>query len=393
MPKLRKSKNDFPYCIFFFPKIFGNIKNNMEIIFHIFSLRKFSSPWLSLVIAIFFGLASDLSFAQTCTGSNETITVTMPTSITVPRNATSPTPLLTGWITSSDLGTNINCTVPSGRSVAPIFNSQLIYAGITVNNSNGVTFNVWKTNVPGIGIAMGYQPTFSGNTFCNGLRGWAMISTTPLINEYYCFGPSSPYTMNYHLQFALVKIGPVTPGVISGGVVAISGWAANGNSTTGTPGAAQPGIQKSYYLTSTTIETAACETPDVTVNMGKPMLSTFTGVGHTTPTVAFDVSINACPAGGLTKVQYQFIPVNAVVDANNGLLALSSTSTATGIALQLKDGSDAPLKFNTLYTLAGYSSAAGGSYKVPLKAAYRQTAATVTPGRADAALTFTMIYQ
>lgn len=152
-------------------------------------------------------------------------------------------------------------------------------------------------------------------------------------------------------------------------------------------------ILKRFVQTPTTINVAACATPDVTVNMGKPMRSQFTGVGYTTPAVAFDVSINACPAGRLTKIQYQFIPVNAVIDANNGLLALDSTSSATGIALQLKDGSDAPLKFNTLYTLTGYNSAAGGSYKVPLKAAYRQTAPTVTSGSANAALTFTMTYQ
>ncbi len=130
----------------------------------------------------------------------------------------------------------------------------------------------------------------------------------------------------------------------------------------------------------------------MTVNMGTHLQSKFSGVGSTTAFVPFDVRLNACPAGNLSKIQYQFDPVGAVVDANNGVIALTSNSTARGIALQLKDSNDVPLKYNTKYTLTGYSSAVGGSYKIGLKAAYRQTATAVTPGQADAVLTFTMTY-
>ena len=82
-----------------------------------------------------------------------------------------------------------------------------------------------------------------------------------------------------------------------------------------------------------------------------------------------------------------------MLDATNGVLALSSGSTATGIGLQLKDGSGNPLKYNTQYTLTRYSKTTGGSHTIPLTAAYYQTAASVTPGSANAVLTFTMTYQ
>jgi major type 1 subunit fimbrin (pilin) len=76
------------------------------------------------------------------------------------------------------------------------------------------------------------------------------------------------------------------------------------------------------------------------------------------------------------------------------VLALTPTSTATGIGLQLKDGNGNPLQYNTTqYTLSAYNTATGGSYTIPLTAAYYQTAATVTPGSANATLTFTLIYQ
>jgi major type 1 subunit fimbrin (pilin) len=127
--------------------------------------------------------------------------------------------------------------------------------------------------------------------------------------------------------------------------------------------------------------------------MGSYQQSAFKGVGMaTTPAVGFNVAVNACPTG-LASIQYQFIPVNAVLDATNGVLALSSTSTAAGIGVQLKDGNGNPIQYNTQYTLSAYNTATGGSYTIPLTAAYYQTAATVTPGSANAVLTFTLTYQ
>ncbi len=95
----------------------------------------------------------------------------------------------------------------------------------------------------------------------------------------------------------------------------------------------------------------------------------------------------------MNSIQYQFIPVNAVLDATNGVLALSSDSTAAGVGLQLKDSSGKALKYNTQYTLASYSSSVGGSYTIPLTANYYQTSESVTPGSANAVLIFTMLYQ
>jgi major type 1 subunit fimbrin (pilin) len=127
--------------------------------------------------------------------------------------------------------------------------------------------------------------------------------------------------------------------------------------------------------------------------MGSHPQSEFTGIGSATKSpVGFNIAVNACPSG-LAKIQYQFIPLNAVLDATNGVLALSGSSTATGIGVQLKDGSGNALKYNTQYTLSGYNTSTGGSYTIPLTAAYYQTAPTVTPGSADAVLTFTMTYQ
>ncbi|WP_262390502.1 fimbrial protein, partial [Burkholderia arboris] len=189
-------------------------------------------------------------------------------------------------------------------------------------------------------------------------------------------------------EMALVKTGPITAGTVSGGVlfeaaaVVLNGILWNSGYTMQTG-------RKSFSLTSTIINVPACSTPNVTVNMGSYKQSAFTGVGSTTPGVSFNVGLNACPAG-LNSIQYQFIPVNAVLDTTNGVLALSSDSTAAGIGLQLKDSSGKALKYNTQYTLTNYNSSMGGSYTIPFTANYYQTSASVTAGGANAVLTFTM---
>ncbi|WP_370681379.1 fimbrial protein [Comamonas sp. GB3 AK4-5] len=316
----------------------------------------------------------------------------MPASITVPRDAVDGT-RLTPW-TSTPAATNYYSCPVTNAGVGPAYKSLLTpVVGMTVNGSTGVPYQVWNTTVPGIGVAIGARSyILTQKSACSGWYAWVSLHADASWGYQACTSNNGSDVMNlgFQMEFAYVKTGAVTPGTTAGGAASETAWV--GRFQTGTY-AVQSSFHKFISLTPTIINIAACETPNVTVNMGKQQLSKFTGIGYSTPVVSFDVSINACPAGSLTKIQYQFIPVNAVIDANNGLLALSSTATATGIALQLKDSSDAPLKFNTQYTLTGYNSAAGGSYKVPLKAAYRQTAATVTPGSANAALTFTMTYQ
>lgn len=345
--------------------------------------------WFFLLVALLLSLGCKTAWSQTfsCSGTSGTITVPMPASVTVPRDAVTGT-VLTSWVTSNAASNYLTCT-QTNWATGPNIRSLLTDSGLTVMGPSGVTYKVWDTNVPGVGVAIGFQLYA-----CNAWGIFRSLAST--VRSTLCGalgGGTGTLTGGISLQLALVKTGPITPGVVSSTPMAESGWTSGHPTPPNQPIVVHTDILKRFVQTPTTINVAACETPDVSVNMGKPMLSTFSGVGYTTPVVSFDVSINACPAGSLTKIQYQFIPVNAVIDANNGLLALSSTATATGIALQLKDGSNAPLKFNTQYTLTGYNSVAGGSYKVPLKAAYRQTAATVTPGSANAALTFTMTYQ
>jgi major type 1 subunit fimbrin (pilin) len=127
--------------------------------------------------------------------------------------------------------------------------------------------------------------------------------------------------------------------------------------------------------------------------MGSHNVAELSGKGSVTKAVSFNIAINNCPAG-MTNIQYQFSAPGGVTDATNGVIALtSSASTAVGVGLKLMDSTSAALKFATQYQVAGYNAATGGSYTIALQAAYYQTGTTVTPGTANAAVTFTMTYQ
>ncbi|KVQ34602.1 pilus assembly protein [Burkholderia cepacia] len=344
--------------------------------------------WLFVLML---GLGSRAAYARaSCTSIAETITVTMPASITVPRDAAVGT-VLTAWVSTAATNNYFNCQRSgSGATGAGFEPLSMTAAGMTVTNPNGRTYTVWNTNVPGVGIAIGVRVYLNSCNWQNfiDLGSRSPIFPSPWVGQV-CSGDGNSLANGGQAEMALVKIGPITGGTVNGGVLfEAAAVVRQGSASDYTM---QPG-RKSFSLTPIVIKQAACTTPNVTVSMGSHKQSAFTGVGSTTPAVAVNVGVNACPAG-LNSIQYQFIPVNAVLDAANGVLALSSDSTAAGIGLQLKDNNGKALAYNTQYALTGYNSSTGGSYTIPFTANYYQTSATVTPGTANAVLTFTLTYQ
>jgi major type 1 subunit fimbrin (pilin) len=346
-----------------------------------------------MLLLLVCGCGSQAAFAQSVSCSvsgTTTYTITMPsTTNPVPRDAP-PGTLLTPWVTTPQ-NTYFTCSVTGSAASGAAYQSSFTKTGLTVTGPNG-SRTVWQTNVAGVGIAIGVKPFANG---CINGAVWLNLGApsgflpAPWVAA--SCNQNGSVANGGQLEVALVKTGTIAEGAVVSGVIAtaasITSTNVNGTYTVSTT------VQKSIVLTSTTISVAACTTPDVTVNMGSYQQSVFKGVGSaTTPAVSFNIAVNACPTG-LTKIQYQFIPLNAVLDATNGVLALSSSSTATGIGVQLKDGSGNALKYNTQYTLSGYNTSTGGSYTIPLTAAYYQTAPAVTPGSANAVLTFTMTYQ
>jgi major type 1 subunit fimbrin (pilin) len=353
---------------------------------------------IAITLLFVSGFGSHAAFAQTAvcsTPGTQTVSFSFPATITAPRDAASGT-LLTSWVTTQPTTTYFGCITSGTASAGMVFKpfSLTTKSATTVTDPHGIKLTVWNTAIPGIGIAVGVSSYSAG---CGGWQPWQDLALGNVQGGYtgtLC-NKAGSWATGGQAEMAFVQTGAITAGSVTGGVIfqGTSATNINGSVSVGTSPLGNSVVYPFSLSSTTKVSVAACTTPDVTVNMGSHQQWEFNGVGSaTTPAVSFDIAVNACPSG-LAKIQYQFIPVNAVLDATNGVLALSDSSTATGIGVQLKDDGGNALNYKTQYTLSGYNTATGGSYNIPLTAAYYQTASTVTPGSANAVLTFTMTYQ
>lgn len=346
-------------------------------------LRYLAGMATGVILLALFSRASAQSACQDI--GPDAYAIKMPAAVTVPRDAAVGT-VLGSWISTPQVTNYYACVSSPGSATGIEFvATDLKPSGKTTVNA-GVTYTVFDTNVPGVGVAISVRPYINACGWqgpqnldvIESQASWACTGTGAVLNG----GAASA---------ALVKTGPITGGTTSGSVLFQA--AAVVQQRRGSALLAQSGLaRKQFSLTPTTIVGLACSTPDVTVSMGSYKSAAFTGKGSSTRPVRFNVAVNSCPAG-MTKILYEFDAPGGVIDTANGIIALTAPSTATGIGLKLMDRSNAALKFDTQYQLSGYNAATGGSYKIPLKAAYYQTAAAVTAGTANAIMTFTMTYQ
>jgi major type 1 subunit fimbrin (pilin) len=341
--------------------------------------------------------------ASTCTGAAQTVVIPMPVSLNLPNNAAVGT-ILTNVVTTP--ATNFyTCNATSTGGPGPI-GVGFETVGLTkatgqfgvplVVQVNGMQLTVYNTNTPGVGIAIGIRPILGGcpalSTFLD-LGTFNAVFPSPWLGQI-CATLGNPILDGAQIEAVLVKTGPISPGIVGGGVILQA--ASFNESSVGQvqvqPGPNAPGLI-SFSLSPTTAPVRACTTPNVTVSMGvSNKLSTFKGVGTTTPPVAFNLAITNC-SPGVATIQYQFTAPSGVAIAAKGVLALTSASLARGIGLQVTDSSGVPLKFDgTVYSVSGVNGAST-SYNVPLKAAYYQTGTPLVAGSANAVMTFTMTYQ
>ncbi|MBE1159559.1 fimbrial protein [Dyella acidiphila] len=181
----------------------------------------------------------------------------------------------------------------------------------------------------------------------------------------------------------IVPIGPVFAGSIPAGRL---GAYVNGDN--------QLTILDIRLVAGSNVTAQTCTVGDMPVNLGAISPTAFKGIGTTASERRFNFTISNCPAG-LTKVSYLLHPTSGTVDAAQGIAKLSSTGkgAATGIGVQLKLADAGAVTLDQPMQMTQYNAATGGSYQIPMTAAYYQTAAVVTPGEANAAVVFTMFYE
>lgn len=117
------------------------------------------------------------------------------------------------------------------------------------------------------------------------------------------------------------------------------------------------------------------------------------GIGQTSNPIPFDIQLN-CESllSGTFEVMMQFDgdAVSGLSDA--GVVALNTTSTATGVGVQILNENQQPVALASPFNVASYPLSAA-LITVPLYARYYQTAEKVSPGTADAVATYTLSYQ
>ncbi|WP_327437887.1 fimbrial protein [Pseudomonas donghuensis] len=140
------------------------------------------------------------------------------------------------------------------------------------------------------------------------------------------------------------------------------------------------------------LNSASCQAPAVSVQMGDDYrLVEFDKVGATPRVIKFNLALHQCQRG-IKKVTYQLKATTKVLDAQKGLVALNTHSTAKGIGLQLMDEAGNPIALDTTYPFNAFNTT-GTDFFIPLSAAYyRLAGSTLEAGTANTEVTFIVSY-
>lgn len=326
-------------------------------------------------IAKIITLAGLLSFSSIgwagCTVAEGTYNYssTMPTQpLSVPRDKAPGTPI--GSVMSVAAGTGRIVTCSGG----PTWTYLKFGTPLTLSSIPGV----YKTNVEGIGIKV--WDDFSGTVVVeNGIKAWYQPEG----------GASDSYTGNawlISLKAQYYIIGPVATGAVVP-EISVEAWA-NTAATTVNGGL----YNKLTIGGSTAINALACETPDISVNLKKQDGDALRTIGATAPTTPFTFRMNDC-GPDMASVSYTFKPAPGVSLEGSGAdqyLTLDSSSTASGVGIQMLYENETNVPFNTKTQFTDYTGA--GSYTIPMKARFIRTG-KITGGSARTVVEFEMLYE
>jgi len=267
------------------------------------------------------------------------------------------------------------------------------YAREGTVNVDGQTYALYRTNDPTLSYVARWRFTVKGQA-----SDWQplTISTggqqTPPVSFPISYDNGQPFAVGADVQIRLYRRqSAVLPAMVTiFDPMYLRHLQTDGNLTS--VGGLTYRIAQVLPNTVALVSGGTCTTPDVNVVFPPVALSAFSGIGSTTATRPFNLAFNNCPAG-YQSIGYSFAPTTSVLNAAQGVVALASSSTATGIGIQLAKGDGTPVTFGTVYPLAGYDPTRAGSYTVPMQASLYQTEPTVSPGTVRSSVTFTLDYK
>lgn len=276
-------------------------------------------------------------------------------------------------------GTIISTQDGVGDAITVSCNSQSdINTGYTVlTSSDARTDNplekVYQTNVPGIGVRMGWTKDDQAMT--------AGSLVTPMH-----LGSSRTNSTNYvihsHATAQFVVTGPVSSGTIDTARLDAD-WLYAGVTV----------AKVRFSPVSVSVQSNSCNLAESNIVAPlEPILASdlASGVSKIVSDDSFKIQLNNCDAG--IKVDYQFTTAGSTGVTDGNILQITTGDTAaSGVGIQILDSNDNVLQFDQNYTAVA-QTVKDQSVTIPLKARYIRTG-TVKSGQIDAVATFEVYYR
>lgn len=301
--------------------------------------------------------------------------------------------------TTIPLCANATCTYVSGDG--PVTMSYRLPTSMTVpaNTPNGIIIYKGGSGVPqklnnkfncttefsvGTMDARG-QNAISG-TYPIGDTGlaWEWTYNNEKVRQYPAF--TLPAGINWYFDktiqgFNIVKVGDIKAGAkIPAGIL---GYYRDGEL-----------YPIALNVTEMNIVAASCQSPEnITVDLGKPSASDFKYEKYNKSS-PFGIQITNCPKG-ISNIAISLIPTTSspAISPSNGLISLNPSSTAKGVAIQIKNQDNSIFDLSKKYVVATYEPGSA-SARVELQAQLYPLSqgAKVTPGTVKAEIMYLLEY-
>jgi len=277
------------------------------------------------------------------------------------------------------VGTVLSTATFTGNSGSFTVNCTTTFSQFTYQGVGTATGNIYPTNIPGLGVQLSNASGTTGN--------WPVTTT---------IAPTTSYTATASVptNFSLIKTGPIT----ANGTLPIN----VGNFVLPQQGnfvAFQINLATPMVINFTK-PSCSVTSPTVAVSLGAFPVSHFPAIGATSSPVPFNIQVTCVdgPTGSNTQMSVTLVDSSGTSVGNtSNILALSSTSTAGGIGLQItyngtveRYGPDSSAQGNTNQFLL--TTGSNGVYNFPFYA-YMIRTGTVKAGSVITTATFTMSYQ
>lgn len=149
-------------------------------------------------------------------------------------------------------------------------------------------------------------------------------------------------------------------------------------------------LRQQLWVDATTLkiqDRPSCRMRTQEINMGFVPVAAFTGMGSTAGERSYELVLD-CEAG-VGRVDYQVVPTTAVLDAAQGIAEASGG--LVGVGYQFLNGDGSPMRFYGPDEF-GRGSANAEILRKTFGVRYRQTLPAITPGPANAGLTFSLTF-